>query len=247
MKDLYEILGVARNASQDEIKKAYRKLARKFHPDKNPGDREAEERFKQISAAYDVLGDPEKRAQYDQMGARLFAGGRAEGFAGFDADAFSFEGVDLGSLFGDLFGGGAGGGTGRRQRGRRGRDVETAVNLSFEDSLSGVTVKIPVELEGPCSACRGTGAEPGTQPVVCPDCRGRGVVSQSQGLFALSTPCPRCGGDGTIVEKPCAACRGSGRERQTKRYTVKIRPGVQDGTRIRLAGKGATLLAAGSI
>jgi molecular chaperone DnaJ len=126
MKDLYEILGVARNASQDEIKKAYRKLARKFHPDKNPGDREAEERFKQISAAYDVLGDPEKRAQYDQMGARLFAGGRAEGFAGFDADAFSFEGVDLGSLFGDLFGGSAGGGTGRRQRGRRGRDVETA-------------------------------------------------------------------------------------------------------------------------
>ncbi len=237
MKDLYETLGVAKSASQDEIKKAYRKLARKFHPDKNPGDREAEERFKEISAAYDVLGDPEKRAQYDRVGSRLFAGGRAGGFGGFEG-AFTFEGVDLGSLFGDLFGGGSGGRAARRDRGRRGRDVEAAVNLSFEDSLAGATVKIPVDVEGPCTACRGTGAEPGTQPVVCPECRGRGVVSQSQGLFALQTPCLRCGGDGTVVEKPCAACRGSGRERQTKRYTVKIRPGVQDGTRIRLAGKG---------
>jgi molecular chaperone DnaJ len=232
MRDLYEILGVTKNSSQDEIKKAYRKLARKHHPDRNPGDEEAEERFKEISAAYDVLGDPDKRSQYDQLGSRMFTGP-----GGFGAGDFTFEGVDLGDLFGGLFGG-TGGRGGGQARGRRGRDVEASVRLSFEDSLHGVTVKIPVELEGPCSACRGTGAQPGTHPVVCPECRGRGVVSQSQGLFALSTPCPRCGGNGTVVETPCRACGGTGRERTTKRYTVKIRPGVQDGTRIRLAGKG---------
>jgi molecular chaperone DnaJ len=231
MKDLYEVLGVAKGASQDDIKKAYRKLARKLHPDKNPGDAEAEDRFKEVSAAYDVLGDPEKRKRYDQLGSRGFAGA-----GDFDPGAFRFEGVDLGDLFGGLFGGAARQGAG--QRGRRGRDVEAGVTLSFEDSLQGATVKIPVELEGPCSTCGGTGAEPGTKPVVCPECRGRGVVSESQGLFAMSTPCPRCGGNGTIVEAPCRACRGTGRERKTKRYTVKIRAGVQDGTRIRLAGKG---------
>ena len=228
MKNLYDILDVPKSASQDEIKKAYRKLARKYHPDANPDDKAAEERFKEIQAAYDVLGDAEKRKGYDAGPRRVFT---QDGAAGFDPGAF--QAFDLGDLFGGLFGGGS------AQRGaQRGRDLEATVNLSFEDSLKGVTVRVPVELNGVCGVCRGSGAEAGTKPVVCPECRGRGVVSQSQGLFALSQPCPRCGGNGTVVEKPCAACGGSGRQRKTKRYQVKIKPGVRDGTRIRLAGKG---------
>jgi molecular chaperone DnaJ len=235
MKDLYEILGVPRTASQDEIKKAYRKLARRYHPDRNEGDKDAEERFKEVSAANDVLGDEEKRKQYDQLGSRMFSGG--QGGAGFDPSAFADLGemFDLGDLFGGMFGGQA---RARDRRGRRGRDVEAVVNLSFEDSLKGITAKVPVEMSAACQACSGTGAEPGTMPVVCPECRGRGVVSQSQGMFALSQPCPRCHGNGTIIEKPCKVCGGAGRTLQTKRYQVKIKPGVTDGTRIRLAGKG---------
>jgi len=228
MRDLYEILGVGKTASQEEIKKAYRKLARRHHPDRNPDDPEAEERFKEVQAAYDVLSDPEKRRKYDQVGPRIFSGSD-----GFD---FDLSGFDLGEALGGLFGRRAE--RARGPRGRRGRDVDASVSLSFEDSLAGVTVRVPVELEASCSACSGSGAEPGTEPIVCPECRGRGVVSQSQGLFALSQPCPRCRGNGTIVEKPCPRCGGSGRQRQTKRYQVRIRPGVQDGTRIRLAGKG---------
>ena len=243
MKDLYEILGVARGASQDEIKKAYRKLARQYHPDKNPGDTEAEERFKEVQGAYDVLSDPEKRKQYDQLGSRMFSGGAG----GPQGGNYQWSGNigdlgDLSDLFGGLFdnfGGGARRTTTRtRPRGERGRDVEVVVNLSFEDSLKGATMKIPVELESTCSACHGSGAEPGTSPKICPECRGRGVVSESQGLFALSTPCPRCGGNGTVIEQPCRKCNGSGRERRTKRYAVKVPPGVKDGTQIRLKGKG---------
>jgi molecular chaperone DnaJ len=144
---------------------------------------------------------------------------------------------DLGDLLGGLFGGGGGTAT-RARRGEPGRDVEVEVTVAFEDSLRGATIRIPVELETACSACNGSGAEPGTTPVVCPECRGRGVVSESQGLFALSQPCPRCGGNGTVVEQPCRRCKGSGRERRTKRYTVKIPAGVRDGTRIKLKGKG---------
>ena len=235
MRDLYEIIGVPKNASQDEIKKAYRKLARKYHPDKNPGDKESEERFKEVQGAYDVLSDPEKRKAYDANGFRMFTGAGGPGGVTFDLG-------DLGDIFGGIFGAGGGrrgGGFAReRARGQRGHDVEVAVNLSFEDSLRGLETRIPVELEGACSACRGSGAEPGTSPVVCPECRGRGVVSDNQGLFALSQPCARCRGNGTVVEKPCSACRGSGRERQTKRYAVKIPAGAKDGTRIRLKGKG---------
>ncbi len=230
MKNAYDTLGVSKTASQDEIKKAYRKLARTYHPDKNPGDTAAEERFKEIQGAYDVIGDPDKRKEYDSGPKRVFTGADGGGF-----DPGAFQNIDLGDLFGDLF---SGGGRQRQQRGQRGRDLEATVNLSFEDSLAGVTVKVPVELNGVCTACRGSGAEAGTSPVICPECRGRGVVSQSQGLFALSQPCPRCGGNGTIIEKPCKVCGGSGRKRTTKRYQVKVKPGVQDGTRIRLAGKG---------
>jgi molecular chaperone DnaJ len=246
-RDLYEALGVSKNASQDEIKKAYRKLARKYHPDKNPGDAEAEERFKEIQTAYDVLGDSKKRKEYDEVGSRIFTGGGAPGgwnvnWSGNVGDLSDLG--DLGDLFGGIFGnlrGRAGGGDARgarAQRGERGRDVEVELNVAFEDSLRGLTTRIPVELETSCSTCRGTGAEPGTTPVVCPECRGRGVVSESQGLFALSQPCPRCGGNGTVIEKPCRTCGGTGRVRRTKRYEVKIPAGVRDGTRIKLKGKG---------
>ena len=226
MTDLYGTLGVAKNAPPDEIKKAYRKLARRYHPDRNPGDAAAEERFKEIQGAYDVLSDPEQRRQYDSP-ARQFAPGSAGG-AG-------FEGLDLGDLFGGVFCGRAGR---RATRAERGADLEAVVNLSFEDSLKGVEVRVPVDVETACHTCGGSGAQPGTSPIVCPECGGRGVRSEAQGLFALSQPCPRCRGNGTIVEQPCASCRGSGRERATKRYAVKIPAGARDGTRIRLAGKG---------
>ena len=244
-RDLYEILGVQKSASQDEIKKAYRKLARQYHPDRNPGDKVAEERFKETQGAYDVLGDPAKRKEYDQLGSRVFTGGgggRNYQWSGNIGDLGDLG--DLSDLLGGIFGGTTFGG-GRRtastragRRAERGRDVEATVSLSFEDSLKGVTTKIPVELETTCSACKGSGAEPGTTPIICPECRGRGVVSEDQGFFALSQPCPRCGGNGTVVEKPCRRCGGSGRERRTKRYTVKIPAGVKDGTQIRLKGKG---------
>jgi molecular chaperone DnaJ len=233
VKNAYESLGVPKNASQDEIKKAYRKLARQFHPDKNPGDKEAEERFKEIQGAYDVLSDAEKRKQYDTFGS---ANGRGRPGPG----GWTFtEGVDLGDL-GDLFGGlfGARGSGFRESTSQRGNDVEVQVNLSFEDALKGIETKIPVALEVACHTCGGSGAKPGTAPKVCPQCNGRGVVSESQGFFALSQPCPRCRGNGSVIEDPCPTCRGSGRERRTKRYTVKIPAGAKDGTRIRLKGKG---------
>jgi molecular chaperone DnaJ len=234
VKDLYETLGVARSASQDEIKKAYRKLARQYHPDANPGDASAEERFKEVQGAYDVLSDPEKRKQYDRFGA---ANGRPGPGGGFTfGEGFDFADLgDLGDIFGGLFGRGR---AAQQQRGQRGRDLEVEVNLSFEDSLHGVETKIPVELETACRECGGSGAKPGTAPKLCPECHGRGVKAESQGLFALSQPCPRCRGNGTVIEDPCPKCRGTGRERRTKRYTVKIPAGVKDGSRIRLRGKG---------
>jgi molecular chaperone DnaJ len=241
MRDLYEVLGVSKSASQEEIKKAYRKLARQYHPDKNPGDEAAEERFKEVQAAYDVLADPKKRQQYDQVGPRIFSGAGGPRGGNFQWSGNIGDLGDLSDLFGGLFenlGGRRTAGARPRARSERGRDVEVQVNLSFEDSLKGVTTKIPVDLETACSACNGTGAEPGTSPKICPECRGRGVVSESQGLFALSQPCPRCGGNGTVVEQPCRKCTGSGRERRTKRYTVKVPAGVKDGTKIRLKGKG---------
>jgi molecular chaperone DnaJ len=238
VRDLYEVLGVSKSASQDEIKKAYRKLARKHHPDSNPGDAAAEERFKGLQDAYDVLSDPEKRSQYDQLGPRMFDGAGAGGAGGFQWAGNLNDLGDLGDLFGGLFGR-AGGGAGRsRARGQPGADVGVSLTLSDEDSLRGLTTKIPVELETACSTCKGSGAEPGTQPVICPDCRGRGVTSEDEGFFAFSRPCPRCHGNGTVIEKPCRTCGGSGRERRTKRYSVKIPAGVKDGTQIRLKGKG---------
>jgi molecular chaperone DnaJ len=240
VKDFYETLGVARGAGQDEIKKAYRKLARQYHPDANPGDSSAEERFKEVQHAYDVLSDPEKRKQYDAFGsANGRPGGSGPGGFTFTTEGFDFADLgDLGDIFGGLFGRGRTGRGGTEQRGQRGRDLEVEVNLSFEDSLRGVETKIPVELETACRECGGSGAKPGTAPKLCPECQGRGVKAESQGLFALSQPCPRCRGNGTVIEDPCPRCRGTGRERRTKRYTVKIPAGVKDGSRIRLRGKG---------
>jgi molecular chaperone DnaJ len=235
VKDLYGTLGIAKGASQDEIKKAYRKLARQYHPDANPGDPSAEERFKEVQHAYDVLSDPEKRKQYDRFGSE---NGRGPGPGGVNFENFDFADLgDLGDIFGGLFGS-RGRGQQQRQRGQRGSDLEVEVRLSFEDSLQGVETKIPVELETACRECGGSGAKPGTAPILCPECKGRGVISESQGLFALSQPCPRCRGNGTVIEDPCPTCRGTGRERRTKRYTVKIPAGVKDGSRIKLRGKG---------
>ncbi len=234
MPDPYQVLGVARTASDDEIKKAYRKLAREHHPDRNPDDAAAEDRFKDVQAAYDLLSDPEKRRAYDAFGAagpRGFPGGAGTG-------GVRFEEFDLGDLLGGMFGGGLGGHRGGARGPVRGEDLEAHVRISFDDSLQGAQVRIPVEVDTACSTCHGTGAAPGTSPVTCPQCSGRGVVSDSQGLFALSHPCPRCQGNGTIIERPCATCRGSGRERTTKRYAVKVPAGARTGTRVRLKGKG---------
>src|SRR6266542_5023782 len=236
-KSPYEILGVSKGASADAIKKASRKLAREYHPDRNPGDASAEERFKEVQTAYDVLSDDAKRKQYDRFGS---ANGRGPGPGGQNVN-FDFGGFDvgdLGDLFGGIFGGGARGGTRARRQPVRGDDIAVEVQLSFEDSLQGSEVRVPVELTTACRECGGTGAQPGTAPVICPECNGRGVRAESQGLFALSQPCPRCRGNGTVIEKPCPNCHGSGRERRIKTYTVKIKPGVKDGTRIRLKGKG---------
>ncbi|MFM8944628.1 MAG: molecular chaperone DnaJ [Actinomycetota bacterium] len=243
-KDYYKVLGVAKNASQDEIKKAYRKLAQKLHPDANPGNADAESRFKEVSAAYDVLGDEEKRGRYDQVrdaaagfGGRPGAGGFPGGFGGFPGGAGGapFDVGDLGDLFGGLFGGGG------RSRGRqagRGSDLETEIRVTFEQSLEGATV--PVRFEGPssCSTCGGSGAKPGTAPIVCSACGGAGAVAVNQGPFQMSQACGRCGGRGRIVEKPCGTCRGTGVEHRARTLQVKVPAGVRDGARIRLAGRG---------
>jgi molecular chaperone DnaJ len=228
-KSLYESLGVSKNASQDELKKAYRKLVREVHPDRNPGNAEADARFKEVQSAYDVLSDPEKRKQYDLMGT-------TNGRAAPGGTTFDFGDVDLGDIFGGIFNRGRA--QQQQSRGQRGNDVEVEVRVSFEDALAGLQTTVAVQLELACHTCHGTGAAPGTAPVTCPQCGGSGVVATSQGLFALQQPCPRCHGMGSIVETPCPTCHGSGRERRTKRYTVRIPAGVKDGTRIKLKGKG---------
>jgi molecular chaperone DnaJ len=238
--DYYKVLGVGKNASDEEIKKAYRKLARQYHPDRNQGDKKAEERFKEISQAHDVLSDPDKRKAYDR-------GGMLGGFGvpgGFDAGSFSGGFSDiLSNIFG---GGGAGGGTGSRTQGgararprpQRGRDLETEVSLSFEQAVNGAQVPLAVPTSQPCPTCQGSGAKPGTSPRVCPVCNGRGLESQSQGIFSMSQPCSNCHGSGTVIDDPCPTCQGTGAQRSVRRMRVNIPAGVRDGSRIRLAGKG---------
>jgi molecular chaperone DnaJ len=233
-KSPYEVLGVPKTASDDEVKKAYRKLARKLHPDRNPDDDAAEERFKDVQGAYDILSDAEKRAAYDRYGADGPRGRTGPGNGRFETVDVDLS--DLLGSFGSFFG--RGGGREARPRPERGDDVETRVRISFDDALSGAQVRVPVEVETVCTVCSGTGAQPGTSPITCPDCKGSGVVADSHGLFALSQPCRRCRGNGSIVEKPCTTCFGSGRERVTRTYNVKVPPGAKDGTRIRLKEKG---------
>jgi molecular chaperone DnaJ len=229
-RDLYNVLGVDKKASADEIKKAYRKLARQYHPDRNPGDKQAEERFKEISAAYDVLGDPDKRKQYDRGG--FFTGGGPGGTpGGFDTGSFS-------DILSNLFGSGGARTTPRGPRAERGRDLEAEVSISFDQSVEGAQIPLTVPTAQMCGTCHGTGAKPGTAPKVCPRCQGRGVESQGQGLFSISQPCSRCNGTGAIIEDPCPTCSGSGSVRTVKKYRVNIPAGVRDGSRVRLAGKG---------
>jgi molecular chaperone DnaJ len=236
MKDPYKVLGVSKDASADEIKKAYRKLARKWHPDANAGDKDAEERFKDIQEANSVLSDPEQRKQYDAGG--MFGGGAGPGGIRFDPSAFRSGAGSFSDILSDLFGRG-GGGPGDFRPGREpGRDLETEVRLSFAQAIRGTQVSVSVPVEGACPTCSGTGAKPGTSPRTCPQCDGRGVEIQGQGRFSLSQPCSRCGGRGTIVDEPCPTCNGAGVTQQTKRFRVKIPAGVRDGSRIRLAGKG---------
>jgi molecular chaperone DnaJ len=225
--DAYETLGVGRGASAEEIKKAYRKLAREYHPDRNPDDPRAEERFKEVQGAYDTLSDPEKRKEYD-------AGGR---FGNFGRGAGPGAGGGLGD-FGDIFStlfrrGGPG-----PQAQARGRDLETEVSLGFRQAMEGTEVAVTVPKQATCKTCSGTGAKPGTMPVTCPRCHGRGIDSESQGFFSISQPCPRCGGAGQVIEDPCPTCSGSGLTMQRKRYRVRIPAGVRDGSRIRVRGKG---------
>jgi molecular chaperone DnaJ len=246
-KDYYDVLGVPKNASATEIKKAYRKLAQKHHPDANAGDPKAEERFKEASAAYDVLGDEEKRAAYDrvrEMGAGGFgAGFPGAGGAGFEGapGGFRYETVDIGDLsdlFGGMFGGSRGQARRPQARQRRGADLETEVRLSFDDAIAGVT--IPVTLDGPavCTTCHGSGAAPGTHPVVCATCGGSGQVAVNQGFFQLEQTCPTCSGTGRTIETPCPTCHGSGAVRRSRTVKVKVPAGVKDGARIRVAGRG---------
>jgi molecular chaperone DnaJ len=231
-EDLYKVLGVSKQASDEEIKKAYRKLARKYHPDRNPDDPQAEERFKEVQSAYDTLSDPEKRKEYDSGG--IFAGFGGPGAAG--AGAFGgFGASDLGDLFSNIFSRGGGRAEPRRVRGH---DLETEVSLSFDQAVNGAQVSVNVPKAERCRTCHGSGAKPGTAPVTCPRCEGRGIDAQSQGFFSISQPCPQCGGAGQVIDDPCPTCGGSGLTRQAKRYKVKVPAGVRDGARIRLAGKG---------
>ncbi|MGV9743711.1 molecular chaperone DnaJ [Rhodococcus zopfii] len=250
-KDFYKDLGVSSDASQDDIKKAYRKLARDLHPDANPGDAAAEERFKAVSEANAILSDPAKRKEYDET-RRLFASGGFGG-GGFHPGAgggFTSTNFDIGDLFGggasdaglgDLLGGlfnrgGAGGTT--RTRPRRGSDVETETTLDFRDAVQGVTVPLRLTSPAPCTSCHGSGAEPGTSPRVCPYCNGSGIVSRNQGAFGFSEPCDDCRGTGSIIDNPCGDCRGTGIQNRTRTITVRVPAGIKDGSKVRLAGQG---------
>ncbi len=238
-RDYYEVLGVNRNADAAELKKAYRKLALKYHPDRNKGDSGAANKFKEASEAYEVLNDSEKRRIYDQFGHEgLDRGGYQRGFASFE---------DIFSMFGDIFGGGSffddffGQGTSRRgsrTRPSRGASLKCEVQISLSDAFTGVDKTIDLNRKEICNNCNGTGAAPGTSVAVCSTCRGAGQVQQSQGFFALRTVCPTCSGAGEVVEKPCTYCRGTGRSPKKRRITVHVPAGVHDGTQMRVSGEG---------
>ncbi|GAA2815603.1 molecular chaperone DnaJ [Saccharopolyspora taberi] len=252
-KDFYAELGVSSDASSDEIKKAYRKLARENHPDANPGNSRAENKFKAVSEAYGVLSDPEKRKQYDEarrlFGAGFGSGQGGPGFGGFGSGTGGFDlgdlfggaqagGGGLGDLFGGLFGNRRGGGATTANRPRRGADVETEVTIDFTESVRGATVPLRLSSPATCTNCHGSGARPGTRPRTCSTCAGAGLVTRNQGAFAFSEPCPDCRGRGQLIDDPCPECRGEGVSTRTRTLTVRIPQGVSDGQRIRLAAQG---------
>ncbi len=234
-EDFYQVLGVDRNASGDDIKKAYRKMAMKYHPDRNPGNKEAEQVFKKAAEAYGVLSDPDKKRRYDQYGVDGLRGTESSGYSTFE---------DIFDAFGDIFGGGSifedffGGGRGRGKAGRRGASLKCDMEIDFKEVAAGVEKKIELTRREVCDTCRGTGAREGTSPVTCPYCKGRGEVQQSQGFFTLRTPCPKCRGNGKIIESPCSKCGGTGRYPKKSIISIQIPAGVEDGTRLRLSGQG---------
>jgi molecular chaperone DnaJ len=253
-KDFYAVLGVTKNASQDDIKKAYRRLARELHPDHNPGNRDAEERFKSVSEAYDVLSDERKRREYDELrslfGAGAFRRNAREQTSPFDLNDFMgrtgtppmgddqrFGGAGFTDLFGTIFGGGSGTRGGRRGP-QKGRDVEAEVTLDFSDAVHGATLPITLRAPGVCDTCHGNGARPGTQPRQCPVCHGAGLITSNQGAFSFTEPCRECQGVGTVVDEKCPECRGTGGVTKTRTLNVRVPAGVSDGQKIRLAGRG---------
>ena len=234
-KDYYDILGVNKSSSKDEIKKAYRTTAFKYHPDKNPGDKAAEEKFKEASEAYSVLSDDKKKANYDQFGHAAFeGGGGGGGFSGFDTSSFS----DIFEDFFSDFTGASSRSSGRRSSGNRGNDLRYDVSISLEDAYKGLDKKILYTTYKKCNSCKGSGAEPGSKPVECDYCDGRGKVRSNQGFFTVQQTCPQCDGYGETISKACSTCRGNGKVQSEENVSVKIPKGVDDGTRIRLAGKG---------
>jgi molecular chaperone DnaJ len=253
--DYYSVLGVPADASEKDITRAYRKLAKQYHPDANPGNHDAEEHFKEVSAANDVLSDPERRKEYDEVRRMVASGGYqaggpggfgpggfgAGGFGGFEGGQ-QFEG-DLGDLLGNLFGAGAGGGRGRGRRSarnapQRGQDLETELHLDFLDAIHGITTTVSFTSDAVCHVCHGSGAEPGTTPQVCPDCGGSGEIAVDQGPFSFSQVCPTCGGRGALIASPCKNCRGRGVEVRPRDVKVKIPVGVDDGQRIKVKARG---------
>ncbi|WP_417456360.1 molecular chaperone DnaJ [Kordiimonas sp.] len=238
-QDYYELLGVGKDADEAALKKAFRKQAMQYHPDKNPGDAEAEKKFKEIGEAYDVLKDPEKRAAYDRYGHAAFEHGMGGGGRGGHGGA----GFDFSDVFEEFFGDFMGGGGGRRRRGGgaaagRGNDLRFNMEINLEDAYRGKTDQIRVPTSVPCEPCGGSGAEPGSKPEVCDTCGGAGKVRASQGFFMVERTCPKCHGNGSVITNPCRTCSGAGRVRKEKTLQVKIPQGVEEGTRIRLAGEG---------
>jgi molecular chaperone DnaJ len=230
-RDYYEVLGVVRTAGIDDIKKAYRKLAVKYHPDKNPGDKAAEEKFKEAAEAYGVLADDEKRAKYDRFGHQ-----GVSGMGGFDPNQFA----DFGDILGDLFGfGDFFGGRGRRSsRAARGNDLRYDLRLDFMDAVWGKEIALEIPRTITCTTCSGSGSRPGTKPVTCLGCAGQGQIRYSQGFFAVARTCPHCNGAGKVIKDPCTQCSGAGRMREEKQISVKVPAGVDDGSRLRVAGEG---------
>ncbi len=229
-RDYYEVLGVAKNASEAEIRKAFKRMAMKYHPDRNPDDKEAEEKFKEAKEAYEVLGDAQKRAAYDQFGHAGVEGSMGGG--GAPGGGFSFNDI-FGDVFSDIFGGGGGG-----SRAYRGADLRYNLELTLEEAVAGTTVRIRVPTVVECGQCGGSGAAPGSKPATCPTCGGHGQVRMQQGFFTVQQTCPRCRGTGSIISDPCRACGGKGRVQEQKTLSVKVPPGVDTGDRIRLAGEG---------